>query len=118
MTDTTAFRTRGGTQAYMAPEVLNYLDSGVSGSDQYTNSVDIWAVGCIIFRLVTGATPFPQGTTLMKYCEDKSLFPFDPLFDSGIKSAALRFIRHLLVTQPQDRPSASLALQHEWISAG
>jgi calcium/calmodulin-dependent protein kinase I len=98
----------------MAPEVQNVIESGVAGSD-YTNAVDMWAAGCITYRLVTGVVPFPPGRTLIKYCEDKSLFPYDALFDSGIKSACSKFIRHLLVVQPQERPSATLALQHEWI---
>ena len=115
LTDATGYHTRAGTQAYMAPEVQNLIESGVAGSD-YTNAVDMWAVGCITYRLVTGVVPFPPGRTLIKYCEDRSLFPYDALFDSGIKSTCSKFIRHLLVAQPQERPSATQALQHEWIS--
>jgi serine/threonine protein kinase len=114
LTDATGYHTRAGTQAYMAPEVQNLIESGVAGSD-YTNAVDMWAVGCITYRLVTGVVPFPPGRTLIKYCEDRSLFPYDALFDSGIKSTCSKFIRHLLVAQPQERPSATQALQHEWI---
>jgi len=98
----------------MAPEVLNYLDSGES-TEHYTNAVDLWAVGCITYRLVTGTVPFPPGLSLMKYCQDKSLFPLDALFDSGIKSEGFKFIRKLLVTDPKERLSAPQALQHEWI---
>jgi serine/threonine protein kinase len=101
----------------MAPEVLNYLDAQVTSSE-YTNAVDLWAVGCIVYRLITGVVPFPPGTSLVKYCEDKSLFPYDALFDSGVKRDGSRFIRQLLVTDPKDRPSASQALQHQWIISG
>jgi WD40 repeat protein len=101
----------------MAPEILNYLD--VSGASlEYTYAVDLWAVGCIVYRLITGVVPFPPGTSLVKYCEDKSLFPYDALFDSGVKSNCSKFIRQLLVTDPKDRLSASQALQHQWINLG
>jgi serine/threonine protein kinase len=117
LTDTTAFQTKAGTQSYMAPEMLNYLDDD-NDTGEYTNAVDLWAVGCIVYRLVTGKVPFPPGRLLMKYCSDKSLFPLDPLFDCDIKSDGAKFIRELLAPYPDDRPSASEALKHSWITAG
>ena len=101
----------------MAPEILGFLNPSQPASD-YTNAVDIWSTGCIVYRLITGVVPFPQITSLMKYCEDKSLFPFDDLFDSGIKSEGSRFLRQLLVTKPSERPSATQALNHNWILSG
>jgi serine/threonine protein kinase len=117
LTETTAYHTKSGTQSYTAPEILNYLDTDAP-SAEYTNAVDLWAVGCITYRLVTGVVPFPPGRSLVKYCDDKSLFPFDPLFDSGIKSSGSKFIRELLVTHPKERLSASQALSHAWIISG
>jgi serine/threonine protein kinase len=100
----------------MAPEILNYLDT--EPGSEYTNAVDIWAVGCIIYRLISGRVPFPPGRLLVKYCEDKSLFPYDALFDAGIKSEGSQFIRQLLLPHPGDRHSASQALKHNWILSG
>lgn len=117
LTDTTAYYTRAGTQSYMAPEMLNYLDTSAASSE-YTNAVNLWAVGCIVYRLITGVVPFPPGTSLVKYCEDKSLFPYDALFDSGVKCNGANFIRQLLITNPKDRPSVSQTLQHQWIISG
>jgi serine/threonine protein kinase len=114
LTELTAYRTKSGTQSYMAPEILDYLDTS---SEDYTNAVDLWAVGCITYRLVTGVVPFPPGKSLLKYCEDKSLFPYDALLDSGIKSLCSNFIKGLLETGPMRRPSASHALNHAWINS-
>ncbi|CUS11452.1 unnamed protein product, partial [Tuber aestivum] len=47
--DTTSFHTRVSTPMYSAPEVLG-LDSNSETSD-YTNSVDIWSLGCVIYEL-------------------------------------------------------------------
>lgn len=99
----------------MAPELLDYLNTS---SEEYTNAVDIWAVGCIIYRLVTGNVPFPPGRSLLEYCRDKSLFPYDALLDCGIKSTCAKFIKELLVVSPEQRPSASQALNHTWINSG
>jgi serine/threonine protein kinase len=94
----------------MAPEIYR-------GGSEYTHMVDIWAAGCITYRLIAGSVPFTI-PALMKYCEDKSLFPYDALFDASIRSTGSKFLRQLLVPNPDDRPSASQALEHEWILSG
>jgi len=108
--DTMGYNTRAGTPLYMAPEI--------EPGSNYTDAVDIWSAGCIVYRLITGVVPFPRSTSLMKYCEDKSLFPYDALFDSGIKSEGSKFLRQLLVAKPSARPSATQALNHNWILSG
>jgi serine/threonine protein kinase len=118
LTESTLYQTKIGTQSYMAPEILDYLDMDAINGEYYTNAVDLWAVGCIAYRIVTGVVPFSPGRSLMNYCDNKSLFPYDPLLDSGIKSLGSRFIRELLAPQPEERPSASQALNHAWIMSG
>ncbi|KFZ23289.1 hypothetical protein V502_02232 [Pseudogymnoascus sp. VKM F-4520 (FW-2644)] len=117
LTETTAYHTKSGTQSFMAPEILDYADTDTP-STEYTNAVDLWAVGCITYRLVTSIVPFPPGISLWKYCEDQSLFPFDPLFDSGIQSSCVKFIKGLLEPHPKERLSASQALAHTWVILG
>src|ERR1700712_396312 len=85
LTDSTGYSSRGvGTLTYMAPEIIKFLDSPEPGQ-HYSNAVDIWSTGCIVYGLITGVIPFPQSTSLMKYCEDIDFFPHDALYDSGIK---------------------------------
>jgi len=116
LTDSTAYHTSAGTLPYMAPEILNYLDLDTSG--KYTNAVDLWAVGCIVYRLVTGIGPFPQGKSLIQYCGDESLFPNDLLIKSGVTNSISDFLRQLLAIDPKKRLSAAKALQHHWITSG
>ena len=46
----TAFRTQAFTVGYLAPET-GIATSG--DSSEYTNAVDIWAVGCITHEMLT-----------------------------------------------------------------
>jgi calcium/calmodulin-dependent protein kinase I len=117
LTESTAYYTKSGTLPYMAPEIHPSLDNHTSNGE-YTNAIDLWAVGCITCRLVTGVVPFPLGSSLLKYCEDKSSFPYDALLDSGIKTSCSKFIKELLETYPKRSPSASQALNHTWIILG
>ena len=50
-----------GTPGYRAPELLK--DDGAS----FTNKVDIWAMGCILFELATGAKPFVTDFAVSEY---------------------------------------------------
>jgi calcium/calmodulin-dependent protein kinase I len=99
----------------MAPEIHNYLELAASG--KYTNAVDLWAVGCIIYRLITGVVPFPRETSLIQYCEDTFLFPNDLLIDHGVRDIGSNFLRQLLAIDPKERISAAKALRHHWITS-
>lgn len=45
-----SMKTVCGTQLYVAPEVL------MGGN--YTNKVDIWSMGCLLFAMLSGSVPF------------------------------------------------------------
>ncbi|PUU73753.1 kinase-like domain-containing protein, partial [Tuber borchii] len=49
---TTTFHTKVSTPLYGTPEVLG-LDSSSEASD-FTNSADMWPLGCVIYELVVG----------------------------------------------------------------
>ena len=45
-------RTKTGTAAFSAPEIL------ISSLDQYSLKVDIWSAGVVLFMLLSGHLPF------------------------------------------------------------
>ncbi|GFU57409.1 hypothetical protein NPIL_257611 [Nephila pilipes] len=83
-----------GTLPFMAPEIL--LDVG------YDYKVDIWALGCIIFTLLTGSQPFKydkdRNVTIKKIIEGKYHIP------DNVESSARNMIKKLLEVNPDVRP--------------
>ena len=45
-----------GTPAYMAPEMVS---RGKSGHAKHGHSIDIWALGVLLYELLHGKEPFP-----------------------------------------------------------
>ena len=60
----TALRTLNGTPGFLAPELLAQFglfdDSDFDMSEEYTVAVDIWSLGEIVFRALTGTQAFPK----------------------------------------------------------
>jgi serine/threonine protein kinase len=103
----------------MAPEIHPYLrtNTPTASSEEYTNAVDLWAVGCITYRLITGQIPFPDAS-LSNYVRDKRLFPYSSLLGNNIERPCIEFIEGLLNISPRERLSAPQALKHPWIVLG
>ena len=113
---TTTLHTPVSTQLYSAPEVLG-LDSNSETSD-YTNSVDIWSLGCVIYELLTGTKLFALEGQVCRYFFGKCPFPEDklkglspPTDDTGIS-----LLKSMLLIRPEDRPAAAGALSHGWLA--
>ena len=94
-----------GTYAYMAPEQIR-------GKPPVDKKTDLYALGCVLFELISGETPFQsenQGEMLMMHLQEEptritSLVPDCPMFVE-------EFIFHLLEKDPQDRPFDALDVQ-------
>lgn len=46
-----------GTLGYTAPEILN-ANEGDAKSASYNNKVDMWSLGCVLFRMIHGRNLF------------------------------------------------------------
>ena len=113
---TTTLHTPVSTQLYSAPEVLG-LDSN-SETSNYTNSVDIWSLGCVVYELLVGAKLFVSEGQVSRYFFGKCPFPehklkglSPPMDDIGIS-----LLKSMLLIQSEDRPTATGALSHGWLA--
>jgi len=112
----TTFHTQVSTPVYSAPEVMG-LDSN-SETSNYTNSVDIWSLGCVIYELLTGAKLFVSEGQVSRYYFDKWPFPENKLkgLSPPIDDVGISLLKSMLVIQPEDRPTVASALSHGWLA--
>jgi serine/threonine-protein kinase len=87
-----------GTPAYLAPERL--------GGGQVSPATDVYALGLLLYRCLTGRLPWPAATTTEAlrahlYAEPEPL-PTIPAMPAEVASLALR----CLTKKPADRPGA------------
>ncbi|KAL9046731.1 MAG: hypothetical protein Q9214_000507 [Letrouitia sp. 1 TL-2023] len=96
-----------GSQAYMAPEI---------DSHQYTNAVDIWSVGVILFEMFTGTRPFLNNHERSLYVQGNQQAFENKLITANVPSEARDFIKRLMAPDPRNRPGA--AYSDKWIVDG
>jgi serine/threonine protein kinase len=101
----TTFLSRG-TTSYRAPEILE--------SNKYNNRADIFALGCIIFELVTGQRLFSTDWAVLEHARSKkSIFPeqWPPAIPGSLLYRLGHLTSTLLIIEPMERPGASNVLQ-------
>ena len=83
-----------GTPFYMAPEQIAH--------DDIDHRVDIYALGILMYRLVTGHLPFETGDVLRA---QRFEAPPDPLqYNPDLPRALVGLLFHCLEKRPEDRP--------------
>ncbi|OAX34954.1 kinase-like protein [Rhizopogon vinicolor AM-OR11-026] len=84
-----------GTAQYVAPELLE--------SNETSKSSDLWALGCIIYQMISGRFAF-QG--LSEYLTWQKIKSLDYTFPDGFDEDAKDVVQRLLVRDPSQRLGA------------
>jgi len=100
--------TQCGTPGYVAPEVLE----GV----KYGTQADMWSLGVITYILLGGYPPFMEDTQRALFRMIKrGDYQFHPQYWQNVSRGAKGLIKKLLTVNPDERISASQALNDDWI---
>lgn len=94
-----------GTMAYMAPEQI-------TGKQPISRKTDLYALGCVLFEMLTGHTPFhaeTQPELLFKHVEEDP--PSVREHNVDVPLWLDQLIDELLAKDPEDRPFDALAVQ-------
>lgn len=97
-----------GTVGYTAPEIVK--------DERYSKSVDMWALGCVLYTLLCGFPPFYDEsiqTLTEKVARGQYTF-LSPWWDDISKSAQ-DLVSHLLTVDPEKRYDIKQFLNHPWI---
>ncbi|KAF9676598.1 hypothetical protein SADUNF_Sadunf08G0019300 [Salix dunnii] len=84
-----------GTAAYVPPEVLN--------SSPATFGNDLWALGCTLYQMLSGTSPFKDASEWLIF---QRIIARDLRFPDYFSEEARDLIDHLLDTDPSRRPGA------------
>ncbi len=111
-------QTMVGTPTYIAPEIFPFMfTDDYDDNDealQYTVAVDIWSLGCVLFRLLTRQAPFDSVITLGAYCRSKKKFPTNALLEHEVTKDCVALLLEMMRPYPSDRISATEALSRPW----
>lgn len=93
-----------GTPLYMAPELLEGCG--------YGHETDLWSLGCIIYEMLAGETPFHTRSImqLMKLIHWHCI-----KWPSFLSSNCITFLQGLLVNNPKKRMSWDDILEHSFV---
>lgn len=81
-----------GTAQYVSPEVLN--------GKHTSRATDLWALGCIIYQMISGLPPFRAGT---EYLIFQKVLKVDMTFPDGFDSTANDLVSQLIQLEPSQR---------------
>jgi serine/threonine protein kinase len=109
----TALRTQTGTPYFQAPEIQGFVDDN-NESSEYSDAVDIWSLGCVVYYISTRQVPFLRPTDTRRFCQGILPFPEEPLVPR-MSETGIRFIKRLLIPEPVSRLSAENALKDPWV---
>lgn len=97
-----------GTVGYTAPEIVK--------DERYSKSVDMWALGCVLYTLLCGFPPFyDESIEVLTEKVAKGQFTFLSPWWDDISKSAQDLISHLLCVDPEQRYTIREFLAHPWI---
>ncbi|RIB07935.1 kinase-like domain-containing protein [Gigaspora rosea] len=97
-----------GTVGYTAPEIVK--------DERYSKSVDMWALGCVLYTMLCGFPPF-YDESIRDLTEKvaKGQYSFLSPWWDNISDSSKDLITHLLTVDPEKRYTINQFFEHPWI---
>ncbi|GBF61742.1 serine/threonine-protein kinase [Trichophyton mentagrophytes] len=97
-----------GTVGYTAPEIVK--------DERYSKSVDMWALGCVLYTLLCGFPPFyDESIQALTEKVARGQYTFLSPWWDDISKSAQDLVSHLLTVDPDKRYTIKEFLAHPWI---
>ncbi len=97
-----------GTVGYTAPEIVK--------DERYSKSVDMWALGCVLYTLLCGFPPFyDESIQVLTEKVARGQYTFLSPWWDDISKSAQDLVSHLLTVDPEKRYDIRQFLNHPWI---
>lgn len=93
-----------GTPCYRAPEILK-------DDSKYNNKVDIWAIGCIVYELITEQQAFRSDHDAWEWrfsTDQEKKLPEEIVLDDAPKQLLSKIIGKCLRIEPNERPTVKV----------
>ncbi|CAF4609790.1 unnamed protein product [Rotaria sp. Silwood1] len=92
-----------GTPQYIAPEILRMTS--------YTNAIDWWGIGIIMYECLVGRLPFADSKSQDGLFQ--KILHHEPTYPSGLSAMALDLMQRFLKKEPTERIGSSVEDAHE-----
>ncbi|CAK9796429.1 Ovarian-specific serine/threonine-protein kinase Lok [Anthophora plagiata] len=107
----TMMKTFCGTPMYVAPEILSNIGRGF-----YTNQVDVWSLGVILYACLSGSVPFNcHDRNSLQDQIKKGCYSFPPAKFGHVTKKAINLITSMMTVNPRKRITIKQVLLHPWL---
>ncbi|PVU88167.1 hypothetical protein BB561_005989 [Smittium simulii] len=112
--ETSFMKTLCGTPMYVAPEVIKSY-----GKKVYSNKVDMWSLGVVLYICLYGFPPFSDDLAPPSLNQQivQGIFTFPEENTNIVSREAKEFVSSMLTVDPEQRISAKEALNNPWLRA-
>ncbi|CAK9828062.1 Ovarian-specific serine/threonine-protein kinase Lok [Anthophora retusa] len=107
----TMMKTFCGTPMYVAPEILSNIGRGF-----YTNQVDVWSLGVILYACLSGSVPFNcHDKNSMQDQIKRGCYSFPSTKFGHVTKKAINLITSMMTVNPRRRITIKQVLLHPWL---
>ena len=104
-----------GTPAYVAPEVVNHSKIHPGKGPGYSNSVDMWSLGVILYVSISGNFPFLEDEDVFEQVKHANFF-YPKAHWAKVSNECKDLVRKLICIDPESRYTLDMALEHPWFN--